>query len=238
MPRRFSSIPCSSERIGAPPPPPPLVAGVHHAAPAPRRRAQHQQQQREDDGNEQPQQVELRIVVRWISDKSNNQFRTNHGHHYQHIRIEFLIIADALKIKLDPPFDDTEMPSGERPAVLQLDRRWLVVLVWATQLERRWLVVLHFLSVKWIHLGLEDREEALAVGALLEVALGDGVLLEVALEDGPHYLLLDLAFWVAQALALVTGGLDLEVSWGPGLLWAIAGASRPGWPIATLLIPP
>lgn len=72
--------------------------------------------------------------------------------------------------------------------------------------------------MKWIHLGLEDREEALAVGALLEVALGDGALLEVALEDGPHYLLLDLAFWVAQALALVTGGLDLEVSWGPGKL--------------------
>lgn len=72
--------------------------------------------------------------------------------------------------------------------------------------------------MKWIHLGLEDREEALAVGALLEVALGDGAPLEVALEDGPHYLLLDLAFWVAQALALVTGGLDLEVSWGPGKL--------------------
>uniref|UniRef100_A0A0E0CCQ6 Uncharacterized protein n=1 Tax=Oryza meridionalis TaxID=40149 RepID=A0A0E0CCQ6_9ORYZ len=54
----------------------------------------------------------------WISDKSNNQFRTNHGHHYQHIRIE--IIADALKIKLDPPFNDTEMPSGERPGYINL----------------------------------------------------------------------------------------------------------------------
>uniref|UniRef100_A0A0E0FYH7 Uncharacterized protein n=1 Tax=Oryza nivara TaxID=4536 RepID=A0A0E0FYH7_ORYNI len=249
MPRRFSSIPCSSERIGAPPPPPPLVAGVHHAAPAPRRRAQHQQQQREDDGNEQPQQVELRIVVRWISDKSNNQFRTNHGHHYQHIRIEFLIIADALKIKLDPPFDDTEMPSGERPVIFSFSltnssfigtttSSFFSSMATLVGITFSFFLSSHFLSVKWIHLGLEDREEALAVGALLEVALGDGVLLEVALEDGPHYLLLDLAFWVAQALALVTGGLDLEVSWGPGLLWAIAGASRPGWPIATLLIPP
>ncbi|KAF0927764.1 hypothetical protein E2562_036000 [Oryza meyeriana var. granulata] len=72
-------------------------------------------------------------------------------------------------------------------------------------------------------MGLEDR-----VGALLEEALGDGV----------HLVEAHLAFWVAQALALVPGGLDLEASWDPGLLWAVAGAPRPTWPAATFLIPP
>uniref|UniRef100_A0A0E0FYI0 Uncharacterized protein n=1 Tax=Oryza nivara TaxID=4536 RepID=A0A0E0FYI0_ORYNI len=41
--------------------------------------------------------------------------------------------------------------------------------------------------------------------------------------------------WINPTVTLTS---DHRLLFSAGLLWAIAGASRPGWPIATLLIPP